>query len=165
MECVKYLSFYLINATSLAKPHAIQLLQTEISSENFDMVLVTETWFTQMHLNTYVAIPNYVIFRRDRGRRGGGVCAYVRSDISCVITSFRKVDAVVKKNYIEIMWLQCCHNNVEYFIACCYHPPRPKYHVSEFVDALSHDLDIIINNNSNSVVIVAGDFNQLDSSL
>ena len=81
LDCPEYLSFYLINATSLAKPHAMQLLQTELLNKDFDIVLVTETWFTQMHLDTYVAIPNYVLFRRDRGRRGGGVCAYVRSDI------------------------------------------------------------------------------------
>ena len=67
-----YLSLYLINTTSLAKPHAIQLLHTELLNKEFDIVLVTETWFTQIHLDTYVAIPNYVLLRRDRGRRGGG---------------------------------------------------------------------------------------------
>jgi hypothetical protein len=43
-------------------------------------------------------------------------------------------------------------------------PPKPRYHVSEFVDTLSHDLDIIINKNGNAVVIVAGGFSQLDTS-
>ena len=43
IECSNYLSFYLINATSLAKPHAIQLLQTELLNKDVDIVLVTET--------------------------------------------------------------------------------------------------------------------------
>jgi hypothetical protein len=108
IDCSKYLSLYLINATSLAKPHAIQLLQTELLNKNFDIVLVTETWFTQMHLNTYVMLPNYVLFRRDRGRRGGGVCAYVRSDINCVVASFRKISAAEKKTTT----LKLCGYNV-----------------------------------------------------
>ena len=91
IECSNYLSFYLINATSLAKPHAIQLLKTELLNEDVDIVSVTETWFNQMHLDTYVAIPNYVLFRRDRGLNGGDVCAYVRSDINCIAASFREV--------------------------------------------------------------------------
>jgi len=45
-----------------------------------------------MHLDTYIAIPNYVLFRRDRYRTGGGICAYVRSDIICMVASFREVN-------------------------------------------------------------------------
>jgi hypothetical protein len=103
-ECYTYLSLYLINATGLAKPHAIQLLHTELLNKDFDIVFVTETWFTQMHLDTYIAVPNYVLFRRDRGRRGGGVRAYVRSDINCRAASFRAVKTTMLK--------QCGYNIV-----------------------------------------------------
>ena len=43
IECSNYLSFYFINATSLTKPHAIQLLQTELLNKDVDIELVTET--------------------------------------------------------------------------------------------------------------------------
>ena len=38
IECTNYLTFYLINATGLAKPHAIQLLQTELLNKDVDIV-------------------------------------------------------------------------------------------------------------------------------
>ena len=63
----KYLSFLLLNATSLAKPSAVQLLDTEIRQCSCDIALITESWFTKMHANDIVAIKNFCLFRRDRG--------------------------------------------------------------------------------------------------
>jgi hypothetical protein len=42
---------------------------------------VAETWFTDI---SDTSLNGYVLYRRDRGSRGGGVCIYVRSDLFCV---------------------------------------------------------------------------------
>jgi hypothetical protein len=73
-------SFFLLNATtSLAKRNARQHLHADIYSCNSDIVLIVETWFTNKHRDTELAINGYNLFRRDRkdGRKGGGLCAYV----------------------------------------------------------------------------------------
>ena len=76
----------LLNGTSLAKPNAVQLLHTELVQLDCDCALITETWYTKKHQDTLVGIPNYTLFRRDRLRgKGGGVCAYVRSSITCSV--------------------------------------------------------------------------------
>jgi len=51
------LSLFLLNATSLAKPNAVQLLQTELVQLDSDCALITETWYTKKHLNNLVGIP------------------------------------------------------------------------------------------------------------
>ena len=50
---------------------------------NFGVALIDESWFSRIHNNDIVSIPNYSVFRRDLvKRKGGGVCVHVRHDIS-----------------------------------------------------------------------------------
>ena len=73
-------SIYLIDPTSLAKPHAIEHLRADISSYKPDVVIVVESWFKQHHTDTSMAVPDYNLYRRDReSRRGSGVAVYCRS--------------------------------------------------------------------------------------
>lgn len=158
------MNFFLLNATSMAKPHAVQYLETELIQLHVDCAIITETWFTKNHLDCTVGIPNYNLFRRDRvAGRGGGVCAYIRSNIDCSV--FQPVhDHSARPKSLEILWLECWHNNQRYLIACCYHPPKPKYHPKAFIEALTCDIEHINSTNHDAIIIIAGDFNQLDTS-
>ena len=78
-------SIYMINSGSLAKPHAKQHLQADISSIQPDVVIVVESWLSEKHADAMFEIPGYTLHRRDRChrkengkmRRGGGVAVYV----------------------------------------------------------------------------------------
>jgi len=71
-----YIKFFFLNPTSLAKPGAVQLLQTELVQGNIGVALIAESWFSKAHDANVVSIENYSIFRRDRcKRKGGGICA------------------------------------------------------------------------------------------
>ena len=59
------LSVYFVNATSLAKPNAIQLLSTDITTNNIHIALVAETWFDYKVTDDLVSIDNYILFRLD----------------------------------------------------------------------------------------------------
>ena len=63
------------------------------------------------------------------------------------------------------MWLQCVHGGKCYFIACCYHPPKPNYHHQMFIDALSHEIDYAyaISLHGESVVIKCGNSKSLST--
>jgi len=88
------MSVFLLNATSLAKLHALQLLETELFQLQCYFALITETWFTDKQQNSVVSIAGYSLYRRDRkSGKGGGVCAYVRSDNHCT-TFVPDVDTV-----------------------------------------------------------------------
>ena len=155
---------YVLNATSLAKTNAVQLLQTELMQFSSHCALITETWYTAKHLNSVVSIEGYNLFRRDRNHgRGGGVCVYVKNDVDCCLLHPQAHDNSRPGN-IEIMWIKCYFCEQNYYIACCYHPPLPKYRDSEFIELLARDIDYINSLCSDDVIVVAGDFNQLDTS-
>ena len=106
-----------------------------------------------------IFLPGFNLFRSDRKSRiDGGVCIYVCSkyqDCNIIHPSPLVSD-------IEILWLQCTIRGVLYYIACCYHPPKPRYPPSQYCDQLSADVQILIASYPSSIIIIAGDFNQLD---
>ena len=72
------MSVFLLNATSLAKPNAIQLLETELLQMQCDTALITESWFNKYHQDAMLLTQVYSLYRRDhRFGKGGGVCAYI----------------------------------------------------------------------------------------
>jgi hypothetical protein len=75
-------TLYVLNAASLAKPHAIEQLSAELIGYSVDVVVVSETHPKKKHADSVVQIPEYSIFRRDRpGRKDGGVAIYIRCSI------------------------------------------------------------------------------------
>ena len=49
-----------------------------------EYVCLTETWLNESCPDSLVHLPGYLCFRNDRQyRRGGGVCAYVKSLFPC----------------------------------------------------------------------------------
>jgi len=72
-----------INACSLKKPNALQLLITELCNFAIDVAAVTETWLNSNVSSCELTISSYKLFRRDReGRKGGGLCIFVKDSIT-----------------------------------------------------------------------------------
>jgi hypothetical protein len=126
-----------------------------------DIVLVVETWFCGKHNNSQLALEGFTLFRRDRngGRKGGGFAAYVTNCIQCDIWS----DSNALDNEVEIMWLICHCNGLTVIVGLCYHPPAPHYQPSEFVSQLTDSIDVIIHDVASDLIVIAGDFNSLDT--
>ena len=122
-DLVCKLSLYFINATSLAKPNALQLLSTDIISNSTHVALVVETWFHDSVPDDQILLANYTLVRLDRNpaqkRKGGGICFYVRNDVQTTVIKHRNV----KEPNLEYMWIRCEFDSVIYVIACIYHPP------------------------------------------
>ena len=76
---------YVLNAASLAKPHAIEQLAMELVSLSIDIALITETHFKKHHSDGAFYIEGFSCVRRDRvGRRGGGVAIFIKDTISYI---------------------------------------------------------------------------------
>ena len=61
----------------------------------------------------------------------------------------------------EMLWVKvCCQENC-YFIASCYHPPKPSYSVTDFVGQLCSTIESIIDCETNPIFLITGDFNSL----
>jgi len=112
----------------LAKSCALQQLETDFTDFkqfNVHIGIVTETWFKPHHDDQYVAISGYNVYRKDRPKRkGGGIAIYVHTDL--LSTDICPHTDGYSEN-IEITWVQCVHGSTVYYLAACYHPPRPHY--------------------------------------
>ena len=64
---------------------------------------VTETWMDNTINDSEVEIENYNLERRDRNRNGGGVCIFVRSDISYNLRDDLPVLKDLESIWIDIM--------------------------------------------------------------
>jgi len=155
-------TFCCINATSLKKKNALQLLHTNVLSHNCDFVLIDETWFTDKQNDTELSLPGFFLFRLDRKSRiGGGVCIFY---ICSKYQDCKTIQSIPLASNLEILWIQCIAQGVLYYIACCYHPPKNRYPPSQFCDQFSSDVYSLIASYPTAVIIVARDFNHLDLS-
>jgi len=119
-----------------------------------DIGCITESWFNDNISDAYINITGFLLYRRDRiKRKGGGVCIYVSTLLqSCLYYS---------SNDFEVIWAKiCCHGDC-YFVASCYHPPKPKYSVDDFVAQLSSTIEDVIDREVNPIFLITGDFNLL----
>ena len=46
------------------------------------VICITETWFNESHTDDSLKIEGYSLLRNDRNSHAGGVCAYIREDLS-----------------------------------------------------------------------------------
>jgi len=67
-------SLYLLNAAGLAKPHAIEHIAAELTSNGTDVAIITETHFKTKHADGVLNIPGYTLYRRAARRRRGYIC-------------------------------------------------------------------------------------------
>lgn len=68
-----------INVRSLVP--SLLNIKTLLVTEEIDVLAITETWLNDSISNASLDIPGYVFLRQDRGSRGGGIGAYVRSSL------------------------------------------------------------------------------------
>ena len=63
-------TLYVLNASSIAKPHATEQLSAELIGNNVDIGVISETHLKKKHADSCVSVNGYLLFRRDRvGRK------------------------------------------------------------------------------------------------
>ena len=153
-------NLYVINATSLEKPHAIQQLAADLTAYSIDLALISETWFKSHHSDDSQAIPGYNLLRRDRARRrGGGVAIYVKSDLPA-----QKHTPPNDDSKYEIIWIRLEFHGSTFFIGSLCHPPKPIYNTEELISHLHQTLERLDDEPGEPIIILAGDFNQIPHS-
>ena len=134
---------------SVASRENFYLLKQTVTTKNFDIFTVSESWLDLTVCDADILIPRYTTFRHDRGphKRGGGVLVYVK-DIykACVI---EKWSSVSESNFQQL-WLKVQCKKFKSFLLCTvYRPPDAPIDFLEnlsetFVDSLLHGSNVII---------------------
>ena len=142
-----------LNIQSLNRNHHTQLKQL-MSVEDFDILTLSETWLNSTHTNASILIPGYRLIRQDRlGKRGGGICAYVRSSIK--VMQMKDLSTISSRGFQQL-WLQIQQRNLRSILICVvYRPPNCPISCSEemLVPNMTHALSL------NKDFLIAGDLN------
>lgn len=129
-----------------------------ISTLEFDLVCITETWLKQDILDSELSPSNYNIYRNDRdavtsGKRdGGGVLIAVRSTLKS-----SEVTCVASHGIVECLWV-CVDVNAstKLFICCLYVPPHATLNNLLAFFSILEDL---VSKYTKHIFLVVGDFN------
>ena len=139
-------TLYVLNAASLAKPHAIQHLSSDLVTYDVRIAVITETHLKKRHSDVFATIRGYSLFRRDRaGRKGGGVAVYVNSQMPATALTWPSDSPL-----FELLWVHVRTGARDMIIGALYHPPQPMYNTSDLlhhievcVDAVQSSLSLI----------------------
>ena len=123
-----------------------------IRSNDYDVVMVTETWLTNNIPDQVVNIPGYDLYRFDRQHgRGGGVCAYAKQALSARLVTFDfQISPLLENIFIKISL-----NTRTLIVGGFYRPPNSNANnfISDFDSILSYVCPIFDH------VIIMGDLN------
>ena len=113
------------------------------------MITVTETWLNTTVTNSEVSIDGNKLYRQDRLRkRGGGVCAYIRKDITVTVL---KDICLLSDNYFHQFWLKLQCRKLRSIVICVYFR-SPDYPLSclekllnpSYIQALTMNKPIVV---------------------
>ncbi len=121
-----------------------------VIERNTDIFCVTETWLTHSVFDQHIALPDFTVYRHDKGR-GGGVCIYVR-DFLTVTPINVNIDPI---EGVESLWLTVqCRKLPSTIIGCLYRHPQSKSHSYDYVTDVFNYMPLC-----NKPFYVSGDFN------
>lgn len=122
-----------------------------VREQQFDVVLVTETWLSPNILDEIVALPGYTFLRKDRTGRGGGVGVYVRQNLKVEILNFN----IQVSDSFEFLVVKIKLPSRNLAIAVIYRPPNTN--VNNFVNDIDNILSLTYSEFDD--LIFMGDFN------
>lgn len=114
-----------------------------------DLISICETWCDQSILFTLHPFDEYVIFRKDRNKNGGGV-------LIMILKKFQPSECKINTLNTESVWCQCNLGIVQFIFGCVYRPPE---HNTEMLQNISSCINTICNTYFNHKLIIYGDFN------
>ena len=106
----------------------------------------SETRLDDSIKDTEIEIENYTLIRKDRDRNGGGVCVYIRADISFNVRSD------MDNKSIEAVWVEINLPKTKPFLVGALYRPPSQSTFYNLLDDVSTDL-------GSSEAILIGDFN------
>ena len=139
------LSIFYFNARSLfPKLDELKLLCVTHSP---DIVCITETWLSSDILDSELNLHNYLLFRLDRNRHGGGIAMLVKSSLSPSFIS-------LPSSNLEFLIISVKFRKRSLFIGTFYRPPSSLHDLSVLSSTLQNLRHSVLSN-----LILVGDFN------
>ncbi|KAK2723031.1 hypothetical protein QYM36_003279 [Artemia franciscana] len=160
------LTIMLVNAQSLCNKiteHSVRLKSQEI-----ELCCITETWSA---LPSVASVPGYEVYTRNRTDKddnitthGGGVGVYIKADVEHNILKLNEHMSTYKLFWVKVEPQKMPRAFSSPIFGILYFPPRADYRKA-LINHLHTSIDQIRQTNTNSGLVLLGDFNDLDRHL
>jgi hypothetical protein len=94
-----------------------EIFKQQVSDRKADLITISESWLDNSIPDTDITLANYVIYRADRNRHGGGVMVYANETLPTV----RRQD--LETNDTESIWLEIRLPCGNILVGTYYRPP------------------------------------------
>ena len=133
-------------------------LQTVTQQNNVDVIAITETWLNSRITDGPISFLGYSIVRNDRenGKRGRGVCAFIKSNIPFSTLPNLSAPDVVGV-WLKLRPYQLPRKLSCIFIGMIYHRPLADNNILQ--DYLISMVDNLLLDHPNTGIMILGDFN------
>lgn len=125
-----------------------------LTTKSFDVMAVTETWLTSQIPSNTLHIDGFSFYRRDRIGRGGGIGAFVKSELHSEILDIPEFDT----NEVEMLWLRVNLGNLgnsRTLLGVIYRPPQRS--IEKFLTIIDNTLSFLVP--TYDTIILTGDLN------
>lgn len=116
---------------------------------NPSVITLSETWLNNEIPDEEVKLDGYVLYRADRGSRGGGVATYVSSTLLSDIVIPNEKPVHFECLFVKVIF----HTNKQLIIGNIYRPPNSG---AESIQCIGNTINSVCNSNE---MIILGDFN------
>ena len=128
----------------------IDLLKAWVAYNKPNVITISETWLNSSIPDSAVQIDDYVLYRADRGSRGGGVATYVSSNLTSEL-----VNPTVNPMHFECLFIKIIfHENKHLVVGNIYRPPDASPESTQCIIATINSI------NQLNEAIILGDFNR-----
>lgn len=148
MDSGKGLKIIHLNIRSLLPK--IDLLRAWVHQYKPAVVTLSETWLTNKISNNEIQLADYVLYRADRGARGGGVSTYVLSNLASKL-----IIPDIEPQHFECIFVKITlHANKYITVGNIYRPPSAP------ADSLHNMITTINSIKFKNELTLLGDFNK-----
>ena len=126
-------------------------VQHVLTEENFDILMINETWLNSKNDGALLEIPGYTFYRKDRkNQAGGGVGAYVKESANLI---YRQ--DISEMNDVEQIWFESELKPIgQVLIGTIYRPPNSR---EDYFDKILDVMDCL--SSEGKEIVLAGDLN------
>lgn len=136
MNCAKGLHVIHLNIRSLLPK--IDLFRAWLTYNKPHVITLSESWLNSNTPGVEVKLDNYVLFRNDRGSRGGGLLTYVSLNLTAELVPPNEKPQHFEGLFVKITF----HENKRLIIGNMYKPPSAPAETTDCVlSTILHSLD------------------------
>ena len=146
-QCSKISGLKLFHLNIASKLDQLRVISTSV---DFHVLSINESRLDTSFTDFEIEINSFTVFRKDRNRKGGGVCLYIKTNLAPIQLS----NNLLNDDILETVWVTITSYDKQIIVGSIYRPPSSTI---TYWNNLSEQVNYVLS--LNKEVIILGDFN------